>query len=332
MTTQAPRVDEAYLSNLFSELCSMEVQLDDDPLKYGPKRLNAKVAQCRRHLTRCEQLFLQVSQILHNLRRELRRIQTDFDLQVTHMLANDPVVMAGPNLRDREAFAKNRLQDEAREIHELDSAVQDLDSVMSVIKAKRADLKDMQGRIRDQIKLCQEEVGLGSRWGSARSHDEPAVDLSRYAGMEPKAVVRARELGISSIGDLHIGEAPDEDEDELDEIRPPVEEEVSLESIMADVIAETAALAAAAPDEIEEEPEPVVVEPVVEEEADEEVVLAPATQPVVDFVEGVSDTVIDDFLDDLDVSSEAVPTPPQAVVADNAVSEMDFDSLLDIFG
>jgi len=40
-----------------------------------------------------------------------------------------------------------------------------LEDLIKVIKAKRTDLKDLQGRIRDQHKLCQEQIGLGQRWG-----------------------------------------------------------------------------------------------------------------------------------------------------------------------
>jgi hypothetical protein len=50
---------------------------------------------------------------------------------------------------------------------------------MTVIKAKRTDLKDLQGRLRDQLKLCQEQISLGQRWGSktftSRTFEDPNV-------------------------------------------------------------------------------------------------------------------------------------------------------------
>jgi hypothetical protein len=50
---------------------------------------------------------------------------------------------------------------------------------MTVIKAKRTDLKDLQGRLRDQLKLCQEQIALGQRWGSktftSKTFDDPNV-------------------------------------------------------------------------------------------------------------------------------------------------------------
>jgi hypothetical protein len=43
-----------------------------------------------------------------------------------------------------------------------------------VVRIKRADLKDIQGRLRDQLKVCQEEIGLGGRWGRAGSSLRPS--------------------------------------------------------------------------------------------------------------------------------------------------------------
>ena len=41
-----------------------------------------------------------------------------------------------------------------------------MDASLTVVKAKRTDLKDVQRALRDQMKLCQEEIGLGNQWGS----------------------------------------------------------------------------------------------------------------------------------------------------------------------
>jgi hypothetical protein len=81
------------------------------------------------------------------------------------LLANDPEVMAGRNVKDREAIASNRLASLRDSIYELGSSMDDLEQLLIVVKAKRSDLRDLQGRIRDQLKICQEEIGLGAQWG-----------------------------------------------------------------------------------------------------------------------------------------------------------------------
>lgn len=167
----------------------MQVNLDPDPLQYGPKRLNNKVAECRGFLSRCERIFLDLSQHLHRLRREHLRTSEDYDLQFKDLIANDPETRAGRNVADREATASMKLRSEKEKINQLAIQIQDLETVVAIVKAKRLDLKDIQNRIKDQFKICQEEIGLGSRWGSRTSTvpqeiPEPTKPVSEEESME----------------------------------------------------------------------------------------------------------------------------------------------------
>jgi hypothetical protein len=167
-------LDEA--NRAYDELRELNVQLDADPLAYGPKRLNAKVSEVRRMLERCERLFLDISQRLHSVKHARRIAETNLDLAKKDLIANDPHVRAGRSIVDREAIVTGRLIKEVHEVQELNSTEEGLVAVLTVIKAKRTDLKDTEGRLRDQMRLCGEEMGLGNRWGSKMPHT-PDVDL-----------------------------------------------------------------------------------------------------------------------------------------------------------
>ena len=171
-----PEVTPEKIQVIYNDLSQMHLDLDPDPLQFGPKRLNEKVASCRGHLTRCEKMFLQISQDLHWFKREHRKHQTEFDIRMQDLLANDPEVMAGRNVKDREAIASTKLFDLRDRLNDLQVSIEDLEHLMVVIKAKRTDLKDLQGRIRDQLKICQEELGLGARWGHRDSTDSSSED------------------------------------------------------------------------------------------------------------------------------------------------------------
>jgi hypothetical protein len=129
-------------------------------------------------LSRCESIFLAVSQDLHYYRRELRRTAADFKLALRDLLTNDPEVRAGRNVTDREAIATTKLRHEVEEIDRLTACTEELEAVILVIRTKRSDLKDIQGRLRDQLKVCQEEIALGSNWGRTlpprHSNPDPA--------------------------------------------------------------------------------------------------------------------------------------------------------------
>jgi hypothetical protein len=166
-------VDPVRIEALYADLDTMQVELDADPLELGPKRLNEKIAQCRGMLSRCETMFLSVSRDLYKYKRRLRAASADYKLRKQELFANDPEVRMGRNVADREAVAGTKLRAQAEEIDQLTACVEDLGAVLTVVRTKRADLKDTQGRLRDQLKVCQEELTLGSRWGKAGSSKRP---------------------------------------------------------------------------------------------------------------------------------------------------------------
>lgn len=193
-TKPLPVVDESYAQRIFAALTAMEVTLDADPIAHGPKRMNAKIAVCRNHLDRCQQIYLQMSNDLHVLNRAMRTAKVEFDLRMQDMLTNDPETRAGRSVRDREAIATMKLRDERESMATIESSISDLDAVMTVVKAKRDDLKDILGRIRDQLKLCQEEIGLGSRWGSAPAPGQAVPSRSSGVGVDPTLLAEVASL------------------------------------------------------------------------------------------------------------------------------------------
>ncbi len=172
-----PTIDDKYTDAIFNALMGMDVPLDDDPIVFGPKRQNAKVAQCRKYLDQCQRIFQQVSRDMHILSRHLRAIKADFDLRMQDMLANDAETRGGRSLKDREAIATMKLREYREEIEDTETSIKDLESVMIVIKSKREDLRDIQGRLKDQLKLVQEELNLGARWGSRAAPGSEVPDI-----------------------------------------------------------------------------------------------------------------------------------------------------------
>lgn len=301
-TSPFPVVDETYAQRIFAALTTMEVSLDADPIAHGPKRMNAKIAVCRNHLDRCQQIFLQTSNDLHVLNRALRVAKVEFDLRMQDMLTNDPETRAGRSVRDREAIATMKLRDEREAMATIESSISDLDAVMVVVKAKRDDLKDILGRIRDQLKLCQEEIGLGSRWGTAPAPGQSVPSRSAASGIDPSVLAM------------------------MDTI--PGEAEMSISDISR-IVHETMAAQSKADSEVDSTPAP---EQLPDPPAEIAVDVAPAapvptvyTTPAPSASEpsksGV-DADFDSFLSDMDDgSSKPNPTPAQA-------ADIDLDDLI----
>jgi len=254
-------VDQAYIEKFFNDLEAMSVDLDDDPLEYGPRRIIQKIAETRSHLNRCEQYSLQISRALQFSKKEFRASQLDFDLQMQHLLANDPEVRAGRNVADRNAIATVKLNDLREKISKTEVFIQDLDLMMTSLKSKRADLKDIQNRLKDQMRLCQEEIGLGGKWGSRTSNPNapqlssaPLIDLNTLKELDamfPKGAevqlpeevipeVPAKEEPVSS-AEAHQGDGEDSDFDSfLSEIpnsegEKAKKNEISIDDLLGDL-------------------------------------------------------------------------------------------------
>lgn len=301
---------------MFDALAEMDVVLDADPIAFGPKRLNAKVAQCREYLSKCQRLYLQIADDLGRLNRAHRQSKLDFDLRMQDLFANDPDVRSGKNVRDREAVATMKLREEREAMSRLESSLQDLDAVLTVVKAKREDLKDIQGRIRDQVKLCQEEIGLGERWGSALPPGARPVNLDHRPRVDTKAmedmndILKGIEGGDTSVSDLAKFVKMETGEDEEEE-----EEEATLKSAEPEPSPEVP-------------PEPEVVAEVA---PDVEVDVEPEGLPEVQEVAPPAGGGI--ALDDVDaLLGELEPTPSAPVKKSSSappqVSEVDIDDIL----
>lgn len=161
-----PTLDDKRIAELYREFESMQIELDSDPVAFGLRRLNSKVAEVRTLLTRCEQIALQLQQELHGHMRRLRQKQADYELLEQSALANDPDIRGRSSISDRKAAIASKYRVERQAIAEINFVIQDLTMLITVVNTKRTDLKDTQTRLKDQITLSRDEVNLTHRkWG-----------------------------------------------------------------------------------------------------------------------------------------------------------------------
>jgi len=161
----APVVDLERIGRTYAELKDMEVKLDPNPIEYGPKRFNNRIARVRALLNRVDQIFLQISEDLHYFQRDINARRTLYELEKRELLVNDPRCRVGRSQQEREALADVQLRDQIEKIQNLEAQAHDLETLMISVKSKRTDLKNVQGRMKDQMKLIEHDIGMGARWG-----------------------------------------------------------------------------------------------------------------------------------------------------------------------
>ena len=156
----------------------MDVALDPDPLLFQPTRLANKISVARGFLSRVQRIWTELSQRQSLLKRELRGAELGYELEANELMAEDPEVAAGPSQGVKEAIVKRKLREKIKVVRSIVDALEDVEIVLKVASSKRTDLKDIQTRIRDQIKLCEEELGLqGRRWGQRGPDDTSGEDV-----------------------------------------------------------------------------------------------------------------------------------------------------------
>lgn len=181
-----PHVDHDFLTSLYETLGSLEVELDEDPLLHGPRRLRSLIATARNYLTECERMYLRVAKHLHVLKSNHRRAKAAFEIKINHLLASDPDVRSQRNLDTQRAMATDRYLGEYVQVQQYEQAVEEVSLAEQVVKTKKSDLRDVQRRLNQQMRLCLEEISsMGARWSKLPPGKKPPTLGRAPARLDP---------------------------------------------------------------------------------------------------------------------------------------------------
>lgn len=211
--TSKPLVDPKYMNRLFRDLENMVVELDPDPLEYGPSRLTKKVQECRAFLNKVEQEALAASRELHGIKENYRALSKLYKLEEDKLLTNDPEVRAGRSVDDRRAVARLKLPEMVAELTWMEQGIEDLETALGWLKYKQSGLRNTQSQLKEQRNLCNEEIGLGRTW---RNKQLPSTPLQ--PGQGRSAVNDSMDETERILADLGDGEVdlPDGEETEAE--------------------------------------------------------------------------------------------------------------------
>lgn len=228
--TSKPLVDPKYMKRLFTDLENMIVDLDPDPLEFGPSRLTKKVQECRAFLNTVEREALAASRDLHAIKENYRALSKLYKLEEDKLLTNDPEVRAGRSIEDRRSVARMKLPEMVAELTWMEQGIEDLETALGWLKYKQSGLRNTQSQLKEQRNLCNEEIGLGRTW---RNKNLPSTPLQ--PGQGRSAVNDSMDETDRILADLGDGEVnlPDgdgeEDTSEEDEDTSEEEEDTSEE-------------------------------------------------------------------------------------------------------
>jgi hypothetical protein len=159
------------INEVYREIGKYEITLDPDPRSKGPVYLSDLIATCRNYLNLVSRLLLEAHQEKHELSRNMRALETAYQVSFNELLANDERVKKLPSIEDRKAFAEVCLRTERAEIEEVGAQLLDLDYVEKAVKHRHKELTSTMSEIKLQRSLIQAEIQTGAMYGDERAHD-----------------------------------------------------------------------------------------------------------------------------------------------------------------
>lgn len=190
---------EKYADAIYSNISKLEVELDHDPLVNGPAALNKKTAVARNFLTSATHMHMEVSNHLRSAKRQLIYEEGILDAKIKDIVINDKTARGYSSIKEREYYAQLQHKEGVTKLNNLKQYVQNLEFLLEAIKLKIADLKDVQVRIQNQVRLCQDELSTGNKWGNHANSLKDEKNANKY--LEFKKSIQQRkdnEILISS--------------------------------------------------------------------------------------------------------------------------------------
>jgi hypothetical protein len=167
------------IHEVYREIGKYEITLDPDPRSKGPVYLSDLIATCRNYLNMVSRLLLEVHEEKHGLSRDLRALETAYQVSFNELLANDERVKRLPSIEDRKASAEVYLRTERAEIEEVGARILDLDYVDKAVRHRHKELTSTMSEIKLQRSLIQAEIQTGAMYGDERAHESSVTTMAQ---------------------------------------------------------------------------------------------------------------------------------------------------------
>jgi hypothetical protein len=154
-----------WIKKVFERIPELIVTLDNDPNVLGPIYLREKLTQCRTFLNEINKYYQIVKEDMWELVRARDVTQTNYNIDLDKLLAENEGVKKQPSHKDRVALANQMLKPLIDEINKAEAEIRDLSALEEVLKLKLKDLRDANSDIRVAKQLMIAEIDFGAFYG-----------------------------------------------------------------------------------------------------------------------------------------------------------------------
>jgi len=159
-------VDEDWLDRSYKSMEGFTVELDPNPIEFGPGRIVEKIHQLRNFQNRVRDMDLQASRDLSRVRRLKSHLEASYNAHRDHLLSTNLNVRVQKSAGDRVAMVNVHLPNLVQALEGLKIQEQQLVGFLAAVKTTTSNLRDTDRQINAQIRLVGQEISLGAQWMS----------------------------------------------------------------------------------------------------------------------------------------------------------------------
>jgi hypothetical protein len=206
-------MDSKRIEQIYDQISSFTLDLEDDPTALGQRYIQQKVAQCRRFLNLTSNIMLEIQREIRESSSKLRAAKAAFELASDNLRATDQRVIRLPHVDDRTATINVLLATERDTMLILEREIEDLKIVEKAVKHRYDELKGTNTDIRTQRATLRDELDTGAFYGDET--DKPQKRRNTLAEDELDKIMSgdwnptsATETVESSFEELTAGPVP----------------------------------------------------------------------------------------------------------------------------
>lgn len=166
-------VDEEWITDGYDRIRECAVELDPNPLDFGPGRLIDKIHQIRKFQNMVEAMYVQATQDYGRVQQDRLRLEGLYNIERDNLLTTDLTVRSGRSQSDRQAMVNMKLRPLLETIERCKQNEFKLKTFLTVVDSKRSSLNSTNGQIKAQMKLLSQEISLGGEWKSEHHKEAP---------------------------------------------------------------------------------------------------------------------------------------------------------------
>lgn len=188
-------LDQDWLEQSYSSLEAFVLELDANPLDYGPSRLVEKIHRLRYMQNEVEKMITKAAHALSRVEQHILSLEAIYDTEKDYLLATDPHIGSGRSAADRQARVNVKLRKLVGKIRDAQAQKMALTTIHGLLLSKRSSLNATNSQINAQIKLINQEISLGAKWEpEVRQKKSSSLDLLEEEDNDPMTFGRLDEF------------------------------------------------------------------------------------------------------------------------------------------